>query len=43
VQAVNTYRRTVAGQFIAALAKVEEAQYFDLPEGEQQVPEVKFD
>lgn len=43
VQAVNTYRRTVAGRFIAALAEVEAAQYFDLPEGQQQAPAVKFD
>jgi LemA protein len=43
VQAVNTYRRTVVGRFAAALAGVEAAQYFDLPEGEQQTPKVKFD
>uniref|UniRef100_UPI004056A378 LemA family protein n=1 Tax=Candidatus Electronema sp. TaxID=2698783 RepID=UPI004056A378 len=43
VQAVNTYRRTVVGRFAASLAGVEAAQYFDLPEGEQQTPKVKFD
>ncbi len=43
VQAVNTYRRTVVGRFAAALAGVEAAQYFNLPEGEQQTPKVKFD
>jgi LemA protein len=43
VQAVNTYRRTVIGRLAAALAGVEAAQYFNLPEGEQQTPKVKFD
>jgi LemA protein len=43
VQTVNTYRRTVVGRFAAALAGVEAAQYFNLPEGEQQTPKVKFD
>ena len=43
VQAVNTYRRTVIGRIFAALAGVEAAEYFKLPEGEQEVPKVKFD
>ena len=43
VRAVNTYRRTVVGRFFAALAGVEAAEYFKLSEGEQQVPQVKFD
>lgn len=43
VQTLNTYRRTVVGRSISALAEVEAAQYFDLPEGQEQAPEVKFD
>jgi len=42
VRRLNTYRRTVVGRFIAALAGVEAAKYFETPEPEQQVPKVKF-
>jgi len=42
VRRLNTYRRTVVGRFIAALAGVEAAKYFETPELEQRVPEVKF-
>jgi LemA protein len=43
VKQVNTYRRTVVGRFIAALAGVEAAEYFELPEGEAAAPKVNFD
>ena len=42
VRELNTYRRTVFGRFFAALAGVEEAQYYQLPEAEGEVPRVKF-
>ncbi|HEB69216.1 MAG TPA: LemA family protein [Desulfobulbus sp.] len=42
VRMLNTYRRTVVGRFIAALAGVEAAAYFEVPESQQQVPKVKF-
>jgi LemA protein len=40
---LNTYRRTVFGGFFASLANVGEAQYFEIPQAEKQVPKVKFD
>ena len=43
VKVLNTYRRTVAGKFISAFAGVEAAEYFKIPEGQQQAPKVKFD
>lgn len=42
VQALNTYRRTFFGRFIAAFAGVEEAKYYELPEGQAEVPTVDF-
>ncbi len=42
VRVLNTYRRTVVGRFIASLAGVEAAQYFEVPEVEQKVPKVRF-
>jgi len=42
VQMLNTYRRTFYGRFFAAFAGVEEAEYYELPEGEAEVPKVKF-
>jgi len=42
VRMLNTYRRTVVGRFIAAMAGVEAAQYFEVPESQQEVPGVKF-
>jgi LemA protein len=42
VRVLNTYRRTVVGRFIASLAGVEAGQYYEVPEGERKVPEVKF-
>jgi LemA protein len=42
VRAINTYRRTVLGKFFASLADVGEAEYYELPEGEQETPKVDF-
>jgi LemA protein len=42
VKSLNTYRRTVFGRFIAALAGVNEAQYYDIPQAEKETPKVKF-
>ncbi len=42
VQALNSYRRTFAGRFIAALAGVGEAKYFETPAAEREAPKVKF-
>ena len=42
VQALNTYRRTVFGRFFASLAGVNEAQYYEIPQGEKEAPKVKF-
>ena len=43
VKVLNTYRRTVIGRFIAALAGVGPAEYFQIPEGQKEAPKVKFD
>ncbi len=43
VKILNTYRRTVVGKFIAAFAGVDAAEYFKIPEGQQEAPQVKFD
>ncbi len=42
VRAVNTYRRTVFGRFFAAMAGVEEGEYYEPPEAEKALPKVKF-
>ncbi len=42
VRALNTYRRTVLGRFIASLAGVGEAQYYEIPQAEKEAPKVKF-
>ena len=42
VRTLNTYRRTVFGRFFAALAGVEKAQYYEILEGEKEVPKVTF-
>ena len=42
VQMVNTYRRTFMGKFIASLAGVSAAQYYDIPEAQAEAPKVKF-
>jgi LemA protein len=43
VRRLNTYRRTVVGRFVAALAGVEAAKYFETPEQEKAVPRVSFE
>lgn len=42
VQALNAYRRSFAGRFIAALAGVDEAKYFETPAAEREAPKVNF-
>jgi LemA protein len=42
VKTLDTYRRTVFGKFIAALAGVNEAQYYEVPQTERETPNVKF-
>ncbi|MDD1750491.1 MAG: LemA family protein [Methanothrix sp.] len=42
VQMLNTYRRTFMGKFIAALAGVSAAEYYNLPEGQAEAPKIKF-
>jgi len=43
VQLLNTYIRTFFGRFIASVAGVEKAEYYELPEGQEEVPQVKFE
>ena len=43
VQALNTFIRTFYGRFFATMAGVEKAEYFEIPEGEAEVPKVKFE
>ena len=42
VQMLNTYIRTFYGRLFAALAGVEKAEYYQLPEGQAETPKVKF-
>jgi len=42
VQMLNTYIRTFFGRFFATFAGVSKAEYYEVPEGEQGVPGVKF-
>ena len=42
VQILNTYIRTFFGRFYAMFASVSSADYYEVPEAEQVVPEVKF-
>jgi len=42
VQMLNTYIRTFFGRFFAGFAGVSSAEYYELPEGEQAAPQVKF-
>lgn len=43
VRILNTYRRTVVGRFITALAGVKAAEYFQVPEDRKDAPMIKFD
>ncbi len=42
VRALNTYVKSFLGRFFAGWANVKEAEYFDIPEAEKAVPQVKF-
>ena len=42
VRTLNTYIRTVFGRFFAGLAGVTQAEYYEVPEAEKEVPKVKF-
>ncbi len=42
VQILNTYIRTFFGRFFASFAGVSSAEYYEVPEGEQATPQVKF-
>jgi LemA protein len=42
VQMLNTYIRTFFGRFFAAFAGVTSAEYYEIPEGEQETPKVNF-
>ena len=42
VKTLNTYRRSVFGRFIAAIANVGEARYYEIPQAEKEAPKVKF-
>ncbi len=42
VQLLNTYRRTFFGRFFASFAGVSSADYYEIPEGEKEVPKVNF-
>lgn len=42
VQLLNTFVRTFFGRFFATFAGVSNAEYFEIPEAEKEVPKVKF-
>jgi len=42
VQILNSYRRSFMGRFVAAVAGVGEAKYFETPAAEREAPKVKF-
>lgn len=42
VKILNTYNRTVFGRIFAALAGVEKAAYYEIPEGQKEAPKVQF-
>ncbi len=43
VRALNTYRRSFMGRFVAAFAGVSESQYYEVPQAQREAPAVKFD
>ncbi len=43
VKGLNSYVKSFFGRFFATLTGVEEAAYFDIPEGEKEVPKVSFE
>lgn len=42
VQLLNTYIRTFFGRFFASFAGVSQAEYYEIPEGQQETPQVRF-
>lgn len=42
VEKLNFYRRTILGRVFAAWANVSSAEYYEIPEAEKEVPQVKF-
>jgi LemA protein len=42
VQILNTFIRTFFGRFFASLAGVDKAEYYEVPEAEQETPKVNF-
>jgi LemA protein len=42
VRDLNTFRRTFFGRFFATLAGISGAEYYEIPEIEKEVPEVRF-
>ncbi len=42
VQLLNTYIRTFFGRFFATFAGVSNAEYYEIPDAEKEVPKVKF-
>lgn len=42
VQTLNTFIRTFFGRFFASFAGVDSAEYYEVPEGEQETPQVRF-
>ncbi len=42
VQILNTYIRTFFGRFFASFAGVSKAEYYEVPEGQEATPQVKF-
>ena len=42
VQLLNTYIRTFFGRFFASFVGVSSAEYYEIPEGETEIPKVKF-
>lgn len=42
VQLLNTYIRTFFGRFFAGIAGVSAAEYYEIPEGQAENPQVKF-
>jgi LemA protein len=42
VQILNTFTRKFFGRFFATMAGVSKAEYYEVPEAEQEVPKVKF-
>jgi LemA protein len=42
VRMLNTFRRTFFGRFFASFAGVSEAEYYEIPTGEEVLPQVRF-